>query len=489
LLNARRGLQGRQQSSSLPRVKPLNHQLSKVVLPLLGLLAAAVSLKLGWGFMVDDALITTRVAHQLAASGVHRFNPTGIRVDCVTPLGFAWLVAPLAKAGPLAAFFSLRFVGAACYLATGISLGLLCSRAAAEACASTHRALLLAVGALIPLALSLPLGAWGSSGMETPFVMLFCTLALFPNRGYPLWLALACSWRPELIPWAVTLAALRGESQRERFQAVSLTLLGPLLIIGLRLVFFGHPAPLAIFAKPSDFDHGLSYVLNGLRLLGIPILLLGLGAWKHQSRGAIGVSLAFAVHLVAVCAAGGDWMPYFRLFVPVLPGLVWAGYRLMLGSSLCPNLARCLTASGVSLALALSGGSVARQIVAARSALIQEARPALQGAWNIGSLDVGWVGAASEAPITSKRLPGNLLESRQIDRLVLLLAPGVTPADVEQTPWQHLRLARTVEQRVARLEGAEAFSPLAVVKLNGTAQYYLILKRAHEQVAAGRFAR
>ncbi|MET0410013.1 MAG: hypothetical protein ABW217_01890, partial [Polyangiaceae bacterium] len=70
---------------------------------MLGALAAAACAALGvlsaWGFSVDDALIVTRVAHHLATGVGYRFNPDGPSVDCVTPLGYAQLLAPLANAG------------------------------------------------------------------------------------------------------------------------------------------------------------------------------------------------------------------------------------------------------------------------------------------------------------------------------------------------------------------------------------------------------
>ena len=59
--------------------------------------AALVGVALAWGFAVDDALISGRVAHHLASGLGYRFNPSGPSVDCVTPLGWALLLAPLAS--------------------------------------------------------------------------------------------------------------------------------------------------------------------------------------------------------------------------------------------------------------------------------------------------------------------------------------------------------------------------------------------------------
>src|SRR4051812_8801381 len=50
-----------------------------------------------WGFTVDDALISARVAAHLAQGLGYRFNPHGSVTDAVTPLGYAWLLALLAR--------------------------------------------------------------------------------------------------------------------------------------------------------------------------------------------------------------------------------------------------------------------------------------------------------------------------------------------------------------------------------------------------------
>jgi hypothetical protein len=475
----------------------------RALLPLLGLLAASVSLGLGFGFMVDDALITTRVAHQIASSGHYRFNPTGPRVDAVTPLGFAWISVPFAHAGSLEAFRCLRWLGAACHLATGWVLGYGMRNVLAHDPSSVEvrRRLMLAAAALLPLACNLAWGAWGGSGMETPFVTLFCTLALLTQRGSAIWIALATAWRPELVPWGLALAAARAETRKQRVVAVCVSALGPALVVALRLMLFGHPAPLAIFAKPSDLDSGLGYVFAGMRLLGVPLLLIATRAWRGQPRLVYAATLAAAVHLVALCSAGGDWMPYFRLWVPILPGLAWIGYGVMLRGKAWPNVVRAACATGMSLLLCASSGGAARQIVGARVELIEAAKPLLASAWNVGALDVGWVGAATSANITdfagvtdpniahlpgghtSKRLPSDLLQRLEIDVLVLLIAPDVDVEELERVHWTALPFARTVESRVARLDAAREFVPVALLPLRGTTQHYLVLRRAHARFA------
>ncbi len=87
----------------------------------------------------------------------------------------------------------------------------------------------------------------------------------------------------------------------------------------------------------------------------------------------------------------------------------------------------------------------------------------------MAALDVGWVGVATDRNITdlagvtdieiavlpgghtSKRLPPNLLDRRNIDTLVLLLEPNHPDVNPGQAI-AGLKFARTVESRVALLE-------------------------------------
>src|SRR3954469_25213304 len=79
---------------------------------LTGLIAMAVAMAWLWGFTVDDALITCRVASHLARGLGYRFNANGPVVDAVTPLGFAYLLSPFAGMGPLGALAAAKWLGA-----------------------------------------------------------------------------------------------------------------------------------------------------------------------------------------------------------------------------------------------------------------------------------------------------------------------------------------------------------------------------------------
>jgi hypothetical protein len=120
--------------------------------------------------------------------------------------------------------------------------------------------------------------------------------------------------------------------------------------------------------------------------------------------------------------------------------------------------------------------------------LIDATRPWLVGAQNIATLDIGWVGATTNANIvdlagvtdprvarlagghTTKRLPDGFLYARQVDALVLLAR------EPRLEDWPALVFSYGVEHRLLQLAGAERFRPVATVPLLGTRNAYVIAR-------------
>lgn len=469
------------------------------------LLAATVAVRLGFGFTVDDALISTRVAYHLNQLGRYAFNGDGPTVDCVTPLGWAWLLAPWSADGPWSGLQAARWLGVLCALASAGLVGALIGRSSDEDTSPTRLAIVITAACL---AVNLPFGAWASSGMETGLVMLMCTSAVFctaRGAGYGFWFAgAAAALRPELIPWAFVLALLSpakapstsagADPTRTRLLRVTCVLALPLAVALVRFAVFDSPAPLAVMAKPSDTAHGLAYAWGALRLLGIPLLLVGFRSWRQVTGAGRATALAALAHVGAVVAAGGDWMSLFRLFVPIIPSLLWVGYLVLRAQKPWAQSVKGLMALTPSLMLQLSLGENVRNLWSARAGLVQELKPLVEHSRSVATLDVGWVGAATDASITdfagvtdpeiaylagghtSKQLALNLLERRQVDTLVLLLEPLHPPLQPGQ-PLTTMRFARAVENRAVRLHGADEFAVIARLPLPGTAQEYLVLQR------------
>lgn len=263
-----------------------------------------------WDFTVDDALISVRYARNWARGFGWCFNPGEASTDGVTPLPWPVLLAPFGRFyGGLALLSAAKGVGAASVLVSVVAVAWHLRRVHAPR------------GSVLLVALPFPLTAWAVSGMETGFATLFVTLGVLSES----WLGAACAgaaatFRPELLPWALVLVGARTWSTSWSWTRKAATMLlaaGPFALVVLtRLVAFGRATPLAILAKPSDLQHGVTYLLVATLACGTPLLLLG--AWRPQARP---VALAACAHLAVVAAVGGDWMPYARLLVPILPSL------------------------------------------------------------------------------------------------------------------------------------------------------------------------
>lgn len=459
--------------------------------PVLCVTAVAVAMVLGWGFTVDDALISTRVAHHLDAGLGHRFNASGDPVDCVTPLGWAHLLARFSST-PWQGLEAARWLGVlSCLCAAGF-VGVRCRDVPVARW----------VAVALPLALCLPLGAWASSGMETGCVTLLVTLCLLPGRIGLGFASLAAGLRPELIPFALCLGWTRtAAGPKQRLSNVVLVLACPLAVGVLRGAWFGHPAPLSVFAKPTDLDSGLYYALGAVVGLGLPVLLVATTSYRKVTPEVRSLALALGVHTASVAVAGGDWMALYRLFIPVIPIIVFVAAQLSQYGALRASLARAAVASLVLLNLLRTHGASTRSVLDTRLRLSRELVPLLVDARSVATLDVGWVGASTGATIvdlagvtdlevallpgghTSKRLPMDFLVRRAPDTMVLLLAQGIDKERVARVHWTELQFARIVEQRLARMEGAHEFVPIALLDLSGN-QRYLVVRRLTQRFAS-----
>jgi hypothetical protein len=437
-----------------------------------------------WGFTVDDALIAVRYARHVASGVGWRYNVHAPTSDGVTPLPWPLLLAPIAKADALVVLDRARAIGLVVWLATGGWLGWVVGRAASPAA-------WVKAAALATLALSVPAGAYAVSGMETPLATGLATAAvlLIRRSGIASILAgLAATFRPEMAPWACALAVGSSILNRESIGRIVLAGgvgLAPFAAcVAVREFVWGRPGPLALLAKPSELRLGVAYAIAACIVSVVPVLVLAPLALRRTPEALV-VVLAGVVHLGAVVVVGGDWMPFARLIVPILPGLVWAGVSLGSRAHAVATTARLAVA--VALGIALSHRSAraiedGRRVMADRSALVAAARPVLTGASRVAALDIGWTGAATEADIvdlagltdleiaalpgghTSKRVDALFLLARDPD-YALLYAPNGVP-DGAITNWTEAQYPRAVEARLVNdvaFEhhfGAEAWLPL-----------------------------
>jgi hypothetical protein len=402
------------------------------------------------------------------------------------------MLAPLARADALTVLFRAKVLGLVAWCSGGGALGLASCRAAGPVWA---RAMPLAV-----LSLSVPVAAYAVSGMETSVataLATFAALQIHRPRISGLLAGLAAALRPELAPWACILAAgfavaaRKGTAQAVVAGAIAL---GPFVACALvRVVVWGHPAPLALMAKPSDLQHGLVYAGAAVVVAVVPVLVLAPVALGKAPAG-LAIVVAGAAHVAALVVVGGDWMPYARLVVPVVPSLAWAAILVAPHAHRLATVVRSVLATGLGLALVVRGGTDGRHVSADRTALIGAARSALSGSECVASVDIGWVGAATEADVldlagvtdpgiaalpgghTSKHVDGVILLDRGADALLLYAPRGLPPGGLEA--WSDGAYGRVVEARLAVDPTAvHRFTPAAWLPLGVQGAGYLLLRR------------
>jgi hypothetical protein len=461
-----------------------------------GALAALVPGIFLWGFTVDDALISVRYAHHVVSGVGWRFNADGPSTDGVTPLPWVLLLAPLASGDALGALAAAKGLGLVAWVATGAALG--GAMGGMERSPAWARA-----AALATLALSVPAAAYAVSGMETPVATSLATAAVLLRRR-PLLAASvggsAAAFRPELGLWAFVLAvglALAARSRPSRVLGAGVLAMAPFLACALvRTLAWGHPAPLALLAKPSDLAHGVAYAGAACVVTLVPLLALAPLALR-RAPAALAVVAAGVAHVVALVAVGGDWMPYARLMVPILPSLAWAAAVASEHAHPVATAARSLVAVTLGAALVARGGTDGRRVGGDRAALIATARPLLAGFHHVASADVGWVGAATDADVvdlggvtdptiavlpgghTSKRIDARLLLERGTDALLLWAPAGLPEGSTEA--WRRGRYGHAVDARLAADDvTARHFTATAFLPLGASGAGYVLLRALPE---------
>jgi hypothetical protein len=303
-------------------------------LPLIaGALVSLVGIA-SWPFTVDDAFITARYAQRIVDGAGYTMRD-GPPTDGVTgPLGLVPGLIGALFGDPI---FAAKFVGLVCgALAAALAVRWAARRSTASgavACA------IVSVGPV--------LGAWSIAGLETGIATLAMTIAVLSaideqssrrgavlprgvgslreiavSRGARCGASIAAlAWlRPELAPAClVILAALALHDRRAAWIAASIALIGVISIVAFRVAMFGTPMPLSALAKPGDLALGAGYLGRGAVIaLGGGGVIAVIIAARIGREGRV-IALALAAHAIAIVLAGGDWMPGFRLFAPVLP--------------------------------------------------------------------------------------------------------------------------------------------------------------------------
>lgn len=447
-----------------------------------------------WGFTIDDAFISIRYARHLASGAGYRFNIDGPSTDGVTPLPWPFVLAPLAHASALEVLFRAKCINLISWLVAAFFLG---KRIGAADARPVWR-----IAAMLVLALDLPVIAGAVSGMETGVATALVTLAALEadrNRVYCACIVggFSAAFRPELAPWAIAVSIGLTLSSRDAKRIVLACALaaGPFVVCALtRLFVFGHLAPLAVLAKPSDLSHGAQYVLAAALASLTFVLALAPLSIARSSATTRALAVAALVHLVAVALAGGDWMPYARLLAPVAPSLALVFVRSAPFANRYASLTRVIVASLLGLRLVLFAAPLGRHVQRDRESLIAASRAYLQNARIVASADIGWPSAATEAHIvdlagltdpniaalggghTSKRVDPAMVIDSNADVVLLYATADVGAATL--SGWHSAEYEKLVDVRLASSAlFSRHFDAVAFLPLGDRGAGYVVLTR------------
>ena len=312
-----------------------------------------------WEWVEDDAFISMRYAHNFVNGSGLVFNP-GERVEGYSNL--AWvLYAGLAIKLNLAPLLILRITA----VLAGMAALVLSWRAARILWPGAGMS---ALAAPLFLALNPMLPRHSTTGLETvPFAALimagFVTSTKRPTSNssgiFLLLLVLLVFMRPEGIVFALLFLFWRHAGswlskvsspgstgdvlvEGKPSSALMWIELSAILVVIVSMFvwkwsYYGDPLPNTFYAKMTGegraFVEGIHYSLDFLRENGGAILV-GLFLANLFNRK-LSLAFLFAAVIVAVQAgvvitAGGDWMHFYRFYVPVMP-LIAAGCAAGLG--------------------------------------------------------------------------------------------------------------------------------------------------------------
>ena len=448
---------------------------------------------LAWPYTVDDAFIVARYARHLASGQGYAMNP-GVPSDGVT--GPLWVLPPL-----LALRLGLDPIATAKLLGG--------SAAAAAVFALLRRMQARALGrsaapiALVLLAASPSLGTAAVSGLETGLATCLFTLAalaLVRNPTMAAWQLGACvaalAWlRPELaLGCAALLACALLRDRRAGALAAALALCGVASVIAWRVLLFDDWLPLSVRAKPGPLAHGARYTLTAVVLAssvaGIGLAVLGVRRGGRVERV---FAAALGAHLLALVLAGGDWMPGYRLLVPVLPLYAWLAARgLVRAFARRPALGVACLALACAIPLAdlvlrvpelHAAGASQRAAAGLAARLRAHARV-------VAMLDVGYLAYASEVEVVDlggltdpviARARGGHLDKRIAPAYVAQRAPdalllhSAAPPRVDAAGRLLAFAGYPVEQRIAAMPFVRERFRVVHVQRYAPGYYYLLL--------------
>ncbi len=352
---------------------------------------------------------------------------------------------------------------------------------------------------------SVSLSVWSVAGLETGAgALAFTSMALATTaRPRPngvllgVSIALAAWLRPELCFAATAcLACTTLRSRDQALRALLIGLVGASCLLAFRLRMFGDWLPLSAYAKPAELGHGVRYLLAAFARLDtwLSLVFAAIVVVRGRAEDRMHASIISA-HVVGCVLAGGDWMPGFRLFAPLVP---LSALTLASGARALRDV-RAFQANALLTAIVLLGLlGLVRELPAARVAgqnrSKQVPRLAKEVSSPVGSImavDIGALGDLTNAPMLDL---GGLVDPHVAHARGGHLDKKIDEAWVERNRPQWIalhsairpdvsadrRLLRLsgyrVEERVARLPFVRAHYRVTHVQRYGNGYFYVILR-------------
>jgi hypothetical protein len=289
----------------------------------------------------EDAFIIFRYALNFARGNGIVFNP-GERVEGYSNFAFLLTLAGLHRLFHVDIELAARTLG----VIAGLLTILLTYRLASRLTNGDHYAGLLAA---LVLAASGSFAAWSPSGMETTiFALVTILLATFLTSksrvGAGFLIGLATMTRPEgvfLFILAISDISINAQSWNSRTKTLLRVIVPFLALVApwslWRLYYYRHLIPNAIVAKQGmdpvfQIALGIVYLSRFARanypFLALALVTVLLPVFKSRRELSSApqmpsmirsLGLFLLVYMLYVVLVGGDWMPAWRFFVPVLP--------------------------------------------------------------------------------------------------------------------------------------------------------------------------
>jgi len=295
-------------------------------------LACAIFLCLAWQFRnhrVDDAFISYRYAQNLTAGHGLVFNP-GERVEGYTNFLWVLLLAAGIKLG-------IKPEPVSIVLGVASALGLIAVVARASVKLNLGAATVWVAPAL--LAVSPALAVWATGGLETTFYAFLLTLGVCrfaeevedakPRLATAMIFAVASLTRPEGALYGALMSALllafMGRTRAGRIAWVRWT--GVFIVVFLtyfvwRWHYYGYLLPNTFYAKVaaggSQVGRGLWYLAAFGSAIGYWLAIPLVGIALLRRKALLIIAAATVAQFAFVIFVGGDGLPMYRFFVPVL---------------------------------------------------------------------------------------------------------------------------------------------------------------------------